>query len=102
MITNHNLEAWKLSIRFVTAIYQVTGTFPKAEQFSLTSQLRRAAISVPSNIVEGAGRSTLRQYRYFINVALGSIAEIETQLIISLSLNYIRKEELNALNEKKA
>jgi four helix bundle protein len=101
MTTHHQLEVWKQSITFVTAIYQVTGRYPKTEQFSLIDQMRRAAISIPSNIAEGAGRSTPSQYRYFLNVALGSLAEIETQLIISNNLNYNNSNEFEVLNKQR-
>ncbi|MDY6849206.1 MAG: four helix bundle protein [Geoalkalibacter sp.] len=91
-----DLIAWKLGIEFVTDIYQSTQTFPKHEIYGLTSQMRRAAVSVPSNVAEGAGRRSRADFRRFLNVALGSLAELETQIIISSNLGYLevqKKEE---------
>jgi four helix bundle protein len=73
----------------VSAIYRVTQDFPKDEIFGLTSQLRRAAVSVPSNIAEGAARHGSREFAQFLNIAIGSISEIETQLLIAVDLVYL-------------
>lgn len=89
-----NLEAWKESINFVTEIYELTKNFPKEELWGLTSQIRRAAVSIPSNIAEGCGRNSAKETSRFMDIALGSIAEVETQLIISQNLGYIDSEEL--------
>lgn len=91
---HRNLEAWKESINFVTEIYTLTKKFPKEELWGLTSQIRRASISIPSNIAEGCGRSTPKETVRFMDIALGSIAEVETQLIIAQNLGYINSEEL--------
>lgn len=87
-----NLEAWKESIQLVTDIYNLTREFPKEELWGLTSQIRRAAISIPSNIAEGSGRNTAKDTLRFIDIALGSIAELETQLIIAQNLGYTNPE----------
>ncbi len=87
--THQDLDVWKLSIEFVTNIYKETQKFPKSELYGLTSQIRRAAISIPSNIAEGAARSSRKEYIQFLYIALGSVAEIETQLIIAKNLNYM-------------
>ncbi|MFC2107037.1 four helix bundle protein [Bacteroidota bacterium] len=88
-----NLKAWKVSISFVSDIYKITSTFPKHEIFGINSQMRRAAISIPSNISEGAARNTDKDFIKFLQYALGSIAELETQLIICVDLQYIKDSE---------
>ncbi len=95
--THRDLEVWKRSIAFVTKVYRFTGTFPKEEMYGLTNQMRRAAISVPSNIAEGAARRSNKEFIQFLYVALGSAAEIETQLIIANNLEYIRKKDFEEL-----
>lgn len=96
MKTHKNLDVWKKAIAFIINLYKVTKTFPRDELYGLTSQLRRAAVSIPSNIAEGAARNYPKEFIQFLYIALSSTAEIETQLIISGKLGYIKKEE----NEK--
>jgi len=98
--THKDLEAWKNSIDLVSEIYKITSTFPKEELYSLVSQIRRSAVSIPSNIAEGSGRNHYKEYIQFLHIALGSIAELETQLIISSNLGFINKEVFDNLNEK--
>ncbi len=81
-----SLIAWQKSILLVKVIYQLTNAFPNEEKFGLTSQIRRAAVSVPSNIAEGQARRTTGDYVRFVSIAEGSLAELETQLIISIDL----------------
>ena len=100
MKTHKDLDVWKLSIEFVTEIYNLTKDFPKEEQFGLTNQIRRAAVSVPSNIAEGAGRRSDKEFLQFLYISLGSIQEIDTQLLISLNLNYLTKSEYEILLTK--
>ena len=97
MKTHRDLHVWHRSIDFVTELYSATAQFPKHEMYCLVSQLRRAAISVPSNISEGASRKNLTEYRHFLYVALGSLSEIETQLTISRNLNYLNDAEFDSL-----
>lgn len=98
-IKNHkDLEVWKKSISFVKDIYEVTQQFPKDEVYGLTSQIRRASISIPSNIAEGAGRKSKTEFKRFIYIAIGSISEVETQLIISSEINYLSHEKFDELN----
>lgn len=92
MKTHKDLEVWKKSIDFVTHIYGVTKEYPKDELFGLVSQIRRAAVSIPSNIAEGATRKGKTEFRHFLYIAMASASEIETQLIISGNLEYISKE----------
>jgi len=91
------LEVWKRSVEFVTEIYKLTNLFPESEKFSLVAQMRKAAISIPSNIAEGAGRGRKREFKQFLSIAQGSIAELETQLIISQKLNYATKNKIESL-----
>ena len=84
-----DLVVWQKAIGLVTEIYRATQRFPNDELFGLTSQLRRAAVSIPSNIAEGRGRSSLGEFRLFLGNAMGSLAEVETQLFIARNLHYI-------------
>ena len=88
---HYKLEAWKEAMALVSAIYQITQEFPKEEIFGLNSQLRRAAVSVPSNIAEGAARHGSKEFAQFLNIASGSVSEIETQLLIAVDLGYLAK-----------
>ncbi|HLA10209.1 MAG TPA: four helix bundle protein [Pyrinomonadaceae bacterium] len=92
MRPHQKLEAWGQSIDFVVAIYNATDSFPKEEKFGLTSQIRRAAISVPTNIAEGAARSSKKEFAYFISNAQGSASELETELIIAHRLGYLSEQ----------
>ena len=81
----------------VTATYRSTAGFPKEQQFGLTSQLRRAAVSIPSNIAEGQGRLSEKEFRYFLGQARGSLTEVETQLQIARNLGYLQAEQTKEL-----
>jgi four helix bundle protein len=96
-ITSHkDLKVWQESMTLVTKIYKVSENFPKHEVYGLSSQIRRAAVSIPSNIAEGAGRSGEKEFIRFLYIALGSLSEIETQLEIAFRLDYIKDlEEIN-------
>jgi len=85
--THKDLDVWKLSIQLVKAIYKLTSEFPSEEKFGLISQIRSAAISVPANVAEGAARNSNKDYVRFLYISLGSLSEIETQLIIAKELN---------------
>ena len=91
------LIAWQKAMRLVTEIYRASGAFPKHELFGLTSQLRRAAVSVPSNIAEGQCRSGSREFLQFLRIAQGSLGEVETQLMIASELNYFADEQAGQL-----
>lgn len=98
MKTHHDLEVWDLSIKFVDRIYDLTEYFPKKETYGLSSQMQRAAISVASNISEGAARHYDKEFIQFLYQSLGSTSELETQIIIASNRNYIKcKTEI--LNE---
>ena len=98
-----DLEIWKLSRKFCSDIYIITSSFPDSEKFGLTNQLRRASVSVPSNIAEGCSRSSNKDFSRFLEIAIGSIYEIETQLLIASDLGFIdlnkADELINILNE---
>jgi len=96
--THKDLDVWKISIDFVKEIYQITNKFPKDEIYCLTQQMRRSAISIPSNIAEGASRNSKKEFVQFLYIALGSCSEIETQLIIANELTYCN--ENNKIFEK--
>lgn len=83
-----DLDIWKASIELVVDIYKQTSDFPAEEKYSIVSQLRRAAVSVPSNIAEGAARNSVKEFVQFLYIALGSLSEIDTQLIISQKLGF--------------
>ncbi len=90
---------WQKSISLVTKIYKATSTFPKEEMFGLTSQIRRSSVSVPSNIAEGSGRESSKDFLRFLYISLGSIFEMQTQLEIAKNIIYINEEEFNLLYE---
>jgi len=94
-----DLEVWKASIDLATKIYVATKAFPKEETFGLVSQLRRAAVSVPSNIAEGKGRFSNQEIIHFLMISRGSLNELETQLIICNNIGYVSEEELNGFVE---
>lgn len=94
MKSHKDLIVWQNSIQLVTDIYTLTKNYPKEELFGLTNQLRRAAISIPSNIAEGAARNHEKEFIQFLYISLGSCAEIETQLIISENLEFIDSKTL--------
>ena len=91
--SHKDLKVWQESISLVEDIYQLTSKFPKEELFGLTSQMRRASISVPSNIAEGAGRNGRSEFTRFLYIALGSLSELETQLEIAIRLKFINENK---------
>jgi len=96
MQTHKDLEIWKRGMKLVKDIYKLTSTFPKEENYGLSSQMRRAAVSIPSNIAEGAARGHEKEYIRFLYIALGSLAELETQLLISVDLEYCQHSEIES------
>lgn len=94
------LDVWIKGRELASLCYEVTKLFPKEEMFGMTSQMRRSAISIPSNIAEGCGRNTSKDTLQFLFIARGSAYELETQLYIAADLNYISKEQLNAVLDK--
>lgn len=88
-MTHKDLDVYKLSLDFVTDIYKLSDSFPISERFGLTPQIRRAAVSIPSNIAEGSGRNSTKEFIRFLNFSTGSLAEVETQLEIAERLGYV-------------
>ncbi len=97
--TYKDLEVWKRSMELVKNAYLISGKFPKSEVYGLSSQVRRAAVSVPSNIAEGWGRSTTGLFIQSLRIARGSLMELETELIIAKELKYLPEEELIPINQ---
>ena len=93
MRPHENLDAWAKAVDFVVAVYKVTEPFPKEEKFGLTSQIRRAAVSVPANIAEGAARKSPKEFVQFLSNAQGSASEVETELLIARRLGYLREHD---------
>ena len=88
-----NLEVWQESRKLVNTTYALTKSFPKEEQFGLTNQMRRAAVSIPSNIAEGCGRQTAKDTINFLHISRGSLYELETQCFVALDQQYMTKEQ---------
>lgn len=88
------LLVWQKGIQIVLKVYKLTNSFPKDEIYALTSQLKRASVSIPSNIAEGFGRQTDKSFNHFLNISRGSLNEIETQLIIAKELGFIQDKNL--------
>jgi four helix bundle protein len=90
-----DLDAWKRSMMLATEAYRVSEQFPRSERFGLTHQLRRSAISIPSNIAEGHSRRTRQAFINHLNITLGSLAEFETQLMLSVRLGFVSEAEID-------
>lgn len=95
-----DLKVWKAAVSLVTEVYRQSANFPKHEVFGLSSQIQRSAVSIPSNIAEGHARSSDKELHRFLSISLGSLAELETQLIIAEQLGYINAECLTTLLAK--
>jgi four helix bundle protein len=94
-----DLEVWQECRKLTNHVYEVSRNFPKEELYGLTNQIRRSAVSIPSNIAEGCGRSTSKDTLHFLHIARGSLYEVETQIFIALDQNYITKEIFESLFE---
>jgi four helix bundle protein len=95
-----NLIAWRQAMTLVTNIYRATRSFPKDELYGLTNQLRRAVVSIPSNIAEGQARFSAKEFRHFLSQARGSLVEVETQIMIAQNLEYLDQKQAGALLSK--
>ncbi len=90
--TYENLEAWIKGVEFAVSIYKITQSFPKEELYGLTSQIRRAVVSISSNIAEGAGRSSRKDFKRFVDIAMGSLNETESLLIVAYKLEFTNEK----------
>ncbi len=93
----HNFKellVWQKAMDLAVFAYKLTGFFPKEEKFGLISQIQRCAVSIPSNIAEGSGRVSTKEFQHFISIALGSSFELETQVILAFRFNYISNEQM--------
>lgn len=97
---HRELDVWKKAMDFVVEIYCISSMFPKSEDFGLTSQMRRASVSIPSNLAEGAARKGNKEFMQFLNIAQGSISELDTQIELAYRLAYINKESHSTLINK--
>jgi len=97
MRPHERLEVWRMAVEFTVSVYKATGSFPRDERFGLTSQVRRAAVSVAANIAEGAGRNSPREFAYFLSNAQGSASELATELLIAHRLLYLKREQYERL-----
>jgi four helix bundle protein len=97
MRPHEKLQTWIESVDLVLNIYRATEVFPKEEKYGLTSQIRRAAVSIPANIAEGAGRNSSKEFGYFVSNAQGSASELETELIIAHRLGYLSETNFSKL-----
>ncbi|MCA1619045.1 MAG: four helix bundle protein [Acidobacteria bacterium] len=91
MRPHEKLDVWRAAVDFVVTVYNATDSFPKEEKFGLTSQIRRAAISIPANVAEGAARRSTKEFVHFISNAQGSASELETELLIAYRLGYLQE-----------
>ncbi len=98
IISYKDLIVWQKAIDLVIAVYALTADFPAQEQYSLTSQIRRASVSIPSNIAEGKTRGTRKDFHHFLTMAFASGAEVETQLVIARKLGYGKAEKFNRVD----
>jgi four helix bundle protein len=87
--THKDLDVWKKSMNLATQVYSLTSRFPKGELYGLTSQMRRSAVSIPSNIAEGAAKHSRKEFIQFLHVASGSVAELETQLVLASRMGFL-------------
>ena len=97
MKTYNDLEIWKKGVDFVVKVYDITKSFPKDEIYGITNQMRRAAVSIPSNIAEGSGRNSNKEFVHFLYISYGSCLELETQILISERLGLLGKDKKDAM-----
>lgn len=94
------LIVWQEAIKIAKAVYELTAKFPKQEMYALADQLRRGAVSVPSNIAEGQARKSPGDFRRFLHIALGSLAEVDTQLVLAQEFGYLSKGDIDPMDEQ--
>lgn len=96
----HKLIIWQRSHQLALAVYRISKSFPKEEIFGLTSQMRRAVSSIPTNIAEGCGRASNKDFAHFLQIAIGSATEVEYQLLLAHDINYINDDDYQALTDE--
>lgn len=94
------LTVWQKAVALATDVYSITKDFPTEEKFGLTSQIRRSVVSISSNIAEGAGRKSKKEFKHFLDIAYGSASELETQLLIAQNLNFLNSKHYKTLSER--
>ena len=97
---HRNLDVWKKSMLLAKDFYEITASFPKSEIYGLTSQMRRAVTSIPSNLAEGAGRKSDKEFLHFVSIAQGSASELDTHIELSAMVGYLDKENARLLTDK--
>ena len=97
---HHNLDVWKRSLELTKSLYQTTRNFPSEEKYGMTSQIRRAAVSVPANIAEGAARRSKKEFVRFLDISLGSASELDTLILLSRDLEMLEAKESDRLIEE--
>ena len=98
-VSHKNLDIWVLGIKLSKEIYKLTEQFPDCEKFGITSQLKRASVSIPANIAEGAARQTDKEFLNFLHITRGSISEVDTLLVVCLELNYCKSADLEIIDK---
>ncbi|MDQ1329663.1 MAG: hypothetical protein QG641_2955 [Candidatus Poribacteria bacterium] len=98
--THKDLDVWKEAMKLAKEVYSLTASFPKEEMYGLSSQIRRASVSIPSNIAEGAARGSSKDFSRFLYISLGSLAELETQLLLAVDLGFIDSNDLDESVQK--
>lgn len=102
MLDFRELQVWRKAHRLVLDVYQASGTFPREEVYGITSQIRRCAISIPSNIAEGCGRGSDSEFARFLQIAMGSACELEYQLLLARDLGFLHPENFTTLHDQVA
>ena len=96
---HHNLQAWQIAMRLARETYELTKGFPREELYGLTSQIRRSAVSVPSNIAEGAARASTKEFLQFLNIARASMSELETQVTLARDFGFMDESSFSSISE---
>ena len=96
---HHDLKAWQIGMRLAREVYELTGRFPREETYGLSSQIRRAAVSIPSNIAEGAARTGTKEFLHYLSIARASMSELETQILLAKDLGFIDEEPFTSMLE---
>lgn len=97
--THRDLQIWQKSMTLVTRVYKAVETFPDFEKFGLMSQIRRSSVSIPANIAEGFGRRSKKEFKRFLNISMGSLFELQTELEVSYNLGFLEKDHFDKLYE---